>query len=232
MRRLLREKEFRLSSRRYAPTDFLFPKNPREDDFGVYRDYMAAAAHARFVYPDDAEDIKAHSFFRNVLWDKLHLMRPPFVPKVKSWEDTRYFEEDEPISDVRGSSSYSNSRSRSSTSSNGVPQAAPNDQATTHQRPSLWNANEIHISAEQPPATEQPMTKDKENKPHKRPRDKILRDEVVGKQALEIRKKGAFLGYTWRRIRPRVTETESQSLQDLADKPKQRFKRKSLFSMS
>jgi len=44
----------------------------------------------------------------------------------------------------------------------------------------------------------------------KRPRDKLLRDPDVGRTVLEIRKKGAFVGYTYRR--PRF------SLQDLEDK--------------
>ena len=39
----------------------------------------------------------------------------------------------------------------------------------------------------------------KKPKEKKRPRDKLLRDPDVGKQVLELRKKGAFLGYTYRR---------------------------------
>ena len=38
-------------------------------------------------------------------------------------------------------------------------------------------------------------------KERKRPRDKVLRDPEVGRKALELRKKGAFVGYTWRRPR-------------------------------
>jgi protein-serine/threonine kinase len=36
-------------------------------------------------------------------------------------------------------------------------------------------------------------------KDKKRPRDKALRDTSVGRTVLEIRKKGAFIGYTYRR---------------------------------
>ena len=50
----------------------------------------------------------------------------------------------------------------------------------------------------------------KDNRPRgrerKRPRDKMLRDPVVGRKVLELRKKGAFLGYTYRRMRPLVWE--------------------------
>jgi hypothetical protein len=47
-------------------------------------------------------------------------------------------------------------------------------------------------------------------KEKKRPRDKLLRDPEVGRTVLELRKKGAFVGYTYRR--PRF------SLPDLEDK--------------
>jgi len=39
-------------------------------------------------------------------------------------------------------------------------------------------------------------------KEKKRPRDKLLRDREVAPKVLELRKKGAFLGYTYRRFRP------------------------------
>lgn len=35
-----------------------------------------------------------------------------------------------------------------------------------------------------------------------RPQDPILRDATVGREALELRKKGAFVGYTFKRIQP------------------------------
>lgn len=38
-----------------------------------------------------------------------------------------------------------------------------------------------------------------ERREKKRPRDKMLRDPVVGRKVLELRKKGAFFGYTYRR---------------------------------
>lgn len=42
----------------------------------------------------------------------------------------------------------------------------------------------------------------KTGKEKKRPRDKMLRDPEVGRKVLELRKKGAFLGYTYRRPKP------------------------------
>jgi protein-serine/threonine kinase len=38
-------------------------------------------------------------------------------------------------------------------------------------------------------------------KEKKRPRDRLLRDKEVAKSVFEERKKGAFLGYSYRRIR-------------------------------
>ena len=58
------------------------------------RDYAG-----RYVYPDDAEDIKSHRWFKDILWDRIHIMTPPFVPAIKSIDDTHYFDEEEPISD-------------------------------------------------------------------------------------------------------------------------------------
>lgn len=59
----------------------------------------------RSVYPHDAEDIKAHKWFRDIPWDQLHLITPPFVPRIASVDDTHYFDEEEPISDWSDSGS-------------------------------------------------------------------------------------------------------------------------------
>jgi hypothetical protein len=47
-------------------------------------------------------------------------------------------------------------------------------------------------------------------KEKKRPRDKLLRDPEVGRTVLEIRKKGAFMGYTYRRPRLTLPELEER----------------------
>ncbi|MBE3049005.1 hypothetical protein IMZ48_42205, partial [Candidatus Bathyarchaeota archaeon] len=52
-----------------------------------------------YVFNNDAEDLKAHKWFRNIAWDSLHLQTPPFVPRIRSADDTQYFEDDERISD-------------------------------------------------------------------------------------------------------------------------------------
>lgn len=44
----------------------------------------------------------------------------------------------------------------------------------------------------------------------KRPRDKLLRDPEVGRAAMEIRKRGAFVGYTYRRPRFSLPDLEER----------------------
>ncbi|KAK0747900.1 hypothetical protein B0T21DRAFT_398160 [Apiosordaria backusii] len=62
------------------------------------RDYAG-----RFVFPYDAEDIKAHKWFKPILWEHLHQMTPPHVPMLDSADDATYFE-DESLSDWSESS--------------------------------------------------------------------------------------------------------------------------------
>ncbi|KKY25365.1 putative serine threonine-protein kinase cbk1 [Phaeomoniella chlamydospora] len=116
---LLQEKEHRICSRKYTLNDFMYDKRYlstyRTSTFAQGRHLSrtngwipADKTHkdflGYFVYADDADEIKAHKFFRGIKWNELHLRKPPFVPRVKSWEDTKYFDEDEPVSDVESSS--------------------------------------------------------------------------------------------------------------------------------
>jgi protein-serine/threonine kinase len=105
MMRLLDERQDRLSAKRY-----------RENDW-VLRDKAAGARRNRninttghIVYPNDAEDIKSHPFFRNIQWSQLHQTRPPFVPRVHGGQPiTKYFDDEAEImsaSDHLDSSSY------------------------------------------------------------------------------------------------------------------------------
>lgn len=59
----------------------------------------------------------------------------------------------------------------------------------------------------------------KGKKEKKRPRDKMLRDPVVGRTVLELRKKGVFLGYTYRRIKPFMFEGEIVSRRTAMPRP-------------
>lgn len=99
MMSILVEKEKRLCSRQYELNDYSRKihggRVVRYNADKTSRDYQGC-----FVWPGDAEDIKRHAFFREVDWDTMHLRRPPYVPRVKGWDDTKYFQEEEPISDI------------------------------------------------------------------------------------------------------------------------------------
>ncbi|KAJ2901283.1 kinase-like protein [Zalerion maritima] len=93
---LIREKENRLSSRRYKLNDPL----PRHPVHGA----NAYQTTTKYVYPHDADDIKTHKFFRGIDWDRLHNTPPPFIPRIRTEDDTRYFEDEDEVSDWSASS--------------------------------------------------------------------------------------------------------------------------------
>ena len=193
---LLREKQQRLCSRKYMLNDYQRSKHDPSKLISKCADPSAMDYKGRFVYPDDASDIKSHAFFDCIAWDRHHLTRPPFVPDTDRLDDTRYFDE-EPISDSSSTASHSRSSRVSEKTLPAVHSVglykAPAHGADGHQDDEL-EAKALR-SAEVPhkvECTPQPKTK-------RRPRDKVLRDRVLGKRALEVRKKGAFIGYTYRR---------------------------------
>jgi protein-serine/threonine kinase len=109
IRPLLREQEYRLSSRHYISNDItIIP-------YGIRRysaepsDKSAPHYQGRHLLPNDAADIKAHPCFHGIQWDRLHQQKPPFVPRVKNWADTRYFGEEDSFSDMPDLSSRSSS---------------------------------------------------------------------------------------------------------------------------
>jgi hypothetical protein len=227
MIQLMVEKEKRLCSRRYQLND--------------YTTQMVAGRHVKmqadkthpdfrgyFVYGHDAEDLKRHPFFKFVPWQNMHEKRPPFVPRVQHWEDTKYFDDDQPISDIDGASSASHvsdavaedglvSRSARAPDS----KASQHHQEDQHIVPSLAmkscggsvlpkyakdivaQPNELdgqHENCEQA-CIPPPNTEVKPQyvRERKRARDKILRDPAVCRIAMACRKQAAFLGYSYRR---------------------------------
>ena len=198
---LLREKEHRLCSKSYRKNDH--PKMRHEPTGIVSR--VASEDLVRFVYSDDASEIKKHRFFDRIAWDRQHLTRPPFVPDVVSNDDTRYFDEEEPISDLdRHSSSCDKGASASNLSIDADKLASNQGVGGDGQQEGLNTTAIAH-----PAACLQDKPK-KQGKARKRPRDKVLRDKDVGRQALDIRKWGAFIGYTYRR--PKVLFSNELSL--------------------
>ena len=75
----------------------------------------------QYVFPYDAEDIKAHKFFKNLPWQHLHMMPPPFIPDLRGGDDTRYFDDDEDVSDSDESSQSSSQRDQADEEGSGKP---------------------------------------------------------------------------------------------------------------
>lgn len=195
---LLQEKEHRLSSKKYRLNDYQHSRRSPGQLVARRADPLAQDYKGNYVYPDDATDIKAHHFFRRISWDRLHLTRPPFVPDVSGGDDTKYFDEEEPISDVDDTASRSHTLEPSDEE---MPDAVPGtarvtqvDGAQGQEEVQPGSAARDRVDGMVGNRAEGARLREK-----KRPRDKVLRDKEVGKKALELRKKGAFLGYTYRR---------------------------------
>ena len=122
-----------------------------------------------FVYPDDAQDLKCHPFFSGIPWANMQDFDPPFIPRVRSWEDTKYFdEEDGSISDM--SSETSDQTAGSTPAENDAQRASyhhQEGQVIVPENPDLVQATQ------QPSAT---PVQQKKAKVAKRARDKSLRD--------------------------------------------------------
>jgi protein-serine/threonine kinase len=184
--RLLEERQDRLSAKRY-----------RENDW-VLRDKAVGARRTRnlnttghIVYPNDAEDIKTHPFFRNIQWTTLHMTRPPFVPRVHGGQPiTKYFDDEK---DIMSASDHLDSSSYEVMDELVEPKLEDCDITPTAEP----GATALQRSHEQVCDSFQKVRRRRKEK--KRPRDKMLRDPHVGRAVLELRKKGAFVGYTYRR---------------------------------
>ncbi|PWY78190.1 kinase-like protein [Aspergillus heteromorphus CBS 117.55] len=181
---LLQEKEQRLCSSKYRVNDSV---NCRLASKHLFYSIDPRSRNYRgfYVYPNDATDIKNHPFFRPIDWDEIHQAMPPFIPKVKGWEDTRYFDDagyEHEHEDVTAPSDGDHPEDDS---------AEPAEPAPAQDQGEPPQYDDI---VSQPPPKNRRRGKDK-----KRPRDKLLRDRKVRKTVLEMRKRGAFLGYTYRR---------------------------------
>lgn len=206
---LLQEKEHRLCSKNYRLNDYQHSKRTPGQLIARRADPHAQDYQGNYVYPDDANDIKAHSFFRRISWDRLQLTRPPFVPDVSGRDDTKYFDEEEPISDVDDAASQSD---QLGASDEGMRDDVP-DTARLTQVDGAQGQDDLLPNPAVPGrggkdgagAGKGEVGKVKEKK---RPRDRVLRDKEVGRKVLEIRKKGAFLGYTYRR--PKLISFEEE----------------------
>lgn len=198
MQRLLQKKEFRLSSRAYKINDCAIWHGLRNPVYPLLSDPGTRRWKGYHVYADDASDIKSHRWFRDISWNEMLLSRPPYVPQAKSWEDIKWSTKME-SGKPEGSPQKGDLIPDSGPSK---PSPPPPKDANAAEQAALKKAVDDHFSKKR---------KHKE----KRARDKILRDTVVGPTALEIRTKGAFVGYTWRRpksVRDLLEVDHGQSL--------------------
>ncbi len=204
---LLQEKEHRLSSSKYKVNDWQQARYKSGQIVGRRADPGAQDYPGNFVYPNDAGDIKAHPFFDRISWERLHLSRPPWVPQVNGKDDTQWFDDEEgvPISDVDNAASESDMGSEIGNVKIGnspVPRQV-------RQVDGADGARDKHLTQQNRMVENEPLQENEEKaKAKKRPRDKVLRDKEVGRKALELRKKGAFLGYTYRR--PKLLSFEDE----------------------
>lgn len=107
------------------------------------------------------------------------LRRPPYVPEERCWEGT-------------GLTDTNPGNVQEKQQSNDVPLPPVPDPLT----PEYQNMLEQEALKQD---VNNLVNKKRKYKEKKRARDKILRDAVAGPTALDVRTKGAFVGYTWRR---------------------------------
>ncbi|KAH9828019.1 Serine/threonine-protein kinase cbk1 [Teratosphaeria destructans] len=183
----------------------------------------------------EAREIKSHAFFRGIPWSQVHLMQPPFVPRVKEHQSiTKYFEDEKDIGTDESSGYLSTVERLGEDVDEATARAALGPTYFARWRRQKLDGEKAELGFED--CTDDELQKLKEHlgrgwakwkaermaevhvqrggemgdrpprgrREKKRPRDKLLRDEGVGRKVLEVRKKGAFFGYTYRR--PRTVE--------------------------
>ncbi|KAF2753693.1 kinase-like protein [Pseudovirgaria hyperparasitica] len=196
MRSLLEDKEWRLSSPRYRCND-----SPRSRAPGLRypRHINALGPRPGFVFANDAEDIKTHEFFSGIDWEMHHLTRPPFVPKVGDRDIAKYFDDEKDILSSNSHDSSTGAEEMGLTANSLKPldnqrRTRSADHAVPESPYPRWNLPQPHVAG----AQGKPV---KPRKEKKRPRDRLLRDPALAKTVMEIRKRNAFVGYTWRSAR-------------------------------
>ncbi|PYH37444.1 kinase-like protein [Aspergillus neoniger CBS 115656] len=168
---LLQEKEHRLSSNKYRVNDSvtfrlaakhpLYSMDPRNKN---YRGF--------YVYPNDATDIKSHPFFCCINWNEIHQSMPPFIPKVKGWEDTRYF-------DDAGYEHGHDEASAASDAEHAEPSSEADERDERHQNRGDPPQYQDIGSLLSPVASKPPQKNRRKGRDKKRPRDKLLRDRKL-----------------------------------------------------
>ncbi|KUL88776.1 hypothetical protein ZTR_03454 [Talaromyces verruculosus] len=181
IQRLLQRKEFRLSSRGYKINDCAL-WHGLQSPYAKSSDPRNSHWKGNHVYSDDATDIKAHRWFRDHSWNDMLLRRPPYVPEERTWEDIRF-----PDANPRNEMIAQEKQQINETPFPPIPDPLTPEYQNMLEQEAFKKEVDNHIS------------KKRKHKEKKRARDKILRDAVTGPTALDVRTRGAFVGYTWRR---------------------------------
>ena len=198
--KLLREKQFRLSSRQYeTPEDRYLPPEARLHYLRPH------------VFADDSEDIKRHPWFHGVPWDHLHEERTPFEPRVSGPTDTRHFDNSEQFGDCSESFpakciTTDEARDLLRQHRPHVQEAAvklvsaPQSSRGQRRLDGTIDANPYFTQTEKEALKH--FTRVFGKRQRKKARDLLLRDAVTRDAVMQIRKATAFAGYTWHKIRP------------------------------
>lgn len=165
-----------------------------------------------YVFANDAEEIKSHRWFRNLPWEQLHSITPPFIPRISDAEDTHYFDESEPVADW-SETTHSPTRMNAEDVKailgdfrEEVQALAFHLVAPPHDSVKLKDIDQFLTHMSELESEEKEVLKHfvrlYGRKERKRPRDRLLRDAKTKDIVMDVRKQTAFMGYTWRRMRP------------------------------
>ncbi|KAJ5582915.1 hypothetical protein N7535_001535 [Penicillium sp. DV-2018c] len=189
--RILQEREIRLCSPKYRANDSL-RRRPVSTQWIYSMDPKYRHVPSYFVYPNDGIQIKLHPFFRGIPWQDLHMCQPPMIPRVRGWEDTRYFGDWKLTGELDEKPPSNNSKKAAES-------PEPRQLEATPKTGECGPADAVQPPTGKIDTATEKAKEAKRAKEKNRPRDKILRDRQMCQTALDIRKKGAFLGYTYRR---------------------------------
>jgi protein-serine/threonine kinase len=179
-----------------------------------------ASSTDNFVFQNDSVEIKRHPFFRGVVWDRLHTMTPPFVPRIHASQSiTKYFEDERSIMGGNEDHVTATSTCLFTTSTHVqdlIDETTPQDIAETLERMDCKTRGPNLKREDRERAMKWLNGKDAGTVSKalgmggrgKRPRDKVLRDPVLGRVAVRVRKEKAFPGYTFRRLSNRHVDCE------------------------
>lgn len=208
IRHLLEDQAWRISAPRYRLNGGGgSPRNRRAGGLLYPRPLNTSGLRAGFVFSNDAEDIKTHEFFQGIDWETHHLTRPPFIPKLGERNIAKYFDDEK---DILSDGDDEESSSMGSELDDLTPTSLfpHSNLAAVHQLRNVRSAefhakNQFDIPAcnQWKPLALQDLPAFQPKKERKRPRDRLLRDPALRRIVMDVRKKNAFVGYTWRSAR-------------------------------